>query len=658
MPLRIATWLLLLTTTPTAAQTALKVSVPVEADLEAGASHAYTLALDAGQFVAGEAHQQTVDVVITVTAPDGSQVDRVDGPARGPEPFQFETEAAGTYTLTVTPFEDGAGRYALLVRRAEAVATTPEGRVRQMMAGRDGENTPGAIVAVVRDGEIVYEEAFGMANLTHGVPYRLDTPTNIGSTSKQFTAFAVGLLAERGLLDLDDDVREYVPELPDLGETVTLRHLLTHTSGYREFLNTLVLSGRQLDEGDAVDRDEIIGVVQRQPRLQNPPGAEWNYNNTGYALLATVVERVTGEPFPEWMAANVFVPLGMDHTLVRASPTQIVPNSAQGYVNGPDGWREAADIGGAMGAGGIYTTVGDLGRWMSHLMAPKTHAEVVHQMTTRYVLADGDTTDYGLGLFVDEMDGQPRVQHGGADAAHRSAFGFFPRLGAGVIVLTNSPADADAMAGRTARAFFPEAFDAEADDDAPPASASAATDFDPEAFDAYAGRYALDEAPAFVLAFRRDGARYLIQPTNQPETEIAPTSDSTFASTIVDASVTFHRDADGRVRSLTLHQGGDHRAARLDVEPTAEAEPVDLDAYAGRYFSDELEAFYAVAVEDGTLVVRQRRADDERLQPAGADTFRTSGGVTLTFERGAAGAVTALTLDFGRTRDVRFERAD
>jgi len=638
------------------AQRTITPSEPQPGTLAADGADAYTLDLDAGTFVAGTAFQETADVVMTVTGPDGAEVGRFDETARGDDLFQFEAEAGGTYTLTVTPFEEEAGAYVLTVERTEPVATTPEGRVDQIFALRDRAGAPGALVAVVDGGEVIYRNAYGTANLTHGVPMTVETVSNIGSTSKQFTAFALLLLEQQGELDLDDDVREYVPELPDFDETVTLRHLLTHTSGYREFLNALVVGGRRLDEGDFVDRAEILALIQRQPELQNAPGAEWNYNNSGYGLAALVAERVTGQPFPKWMAENVFRPMGMIHTVVRASPSALVPNSAQGYVASDDGWKDARDLGGAVGAGAIYTTLDDLARWMGHYWAPTLGGqEAVDQMTTRYVLADGDTTDYGLGLFIQDMGSVTRVHHGGADSAHRSSFAFVPELDFGVIVLTNSPADVDALAGRVAEAFFEDRIpdgDDELEENGPEA-----VDFDDALFDDYAGEYALDVAPDFVLAFRRDGeGGYVTQATGQPAAPIVPVSDSAFAVTVVDASVTFRRDADGVVRSATLHQNGDHRATKLGVEPLEEAEPIDLEAYAGQYVSPALEAFRTVEVVDGELRASSLRfPEGQALRHTTGDTFM-AGSFAVEFERDASGAVTAFVVDAGRARDLRFER--
>jgi len=254
-------------------------------------THAYTLELPADYFVVGSVDQISVDVVVTVLDGEGEEVRTFDSPARGPEMFQLTTEKAGVYRFEVSPFEEETGLYEFELRLVEPGATTPEGKVDQLMSAYSGEETPGAVAAIVRDGEVEFARAYGMANLTHGIPMTVDTRNNIGSTSKQFTAFAILLLAQQGELTLDDDIRIHIEELPDLGETVTIRNLLTHTSGYREFLNALSVSGRRLDEGDFIAREEIIALVQNQPELQNSPGAEWNYNNTAFALLTVVASH-------------------------------------------------------------------------------------------------------------------------------------------------------------------------------------------------------------------------------------------------------------------------------------------------------------------------------------------------------------------------------
>ncbi|HSH45584.1 MAG TPA: serine hydrolase domain-containing protein, partial [Longimicrobiales bacterium] len=356
------------------------------------------------------------------------------------------------------PFEAETGAYSITVERVEPIATEPGARVDQIMSAYASEDTPGGVVGVARDGELVFARGYGAANLTHEIPFTAETVTNIGSTSKQFTGFAIARLAQEGRLSLDDDVREHIPELPDFGQTVTLRNLLTHTSGYREFVNALALAGRQVMESDYIGRFEVLDMIQRQPELQNDPGAEFNYNNSAFSLLTLVVERVTGQDFPEWMRENVFLPLGMEHTVVRAHPMEIIPNSSQGYMKVESGWRETRDLGASMGAGGIYTTVGDLARWVDNFDEHRVGGpEIYEQMTTRNVLTTGDTTDYGFGLFMDEYRGLERVHHGGADVSHRSMLRYYPELDAAVFALSNNATfNSGAIADKVADAFFGE----------------------------------------------------------------------------------------------------------------------------------------------------------------------------------------------------------
>ncbi|MEL6614827.1 MAG: serine hydrolase domain-containing protein, partial [Bacteroidota bacterium] len=486
--------LLLALAQPISAQEALRPGHPIERTLASGDAHAYPLDLPAGQFVLGSADQQTVDVVVTLTGPDGERIQTFDNPARGPEPFQFTTEASGVYTLTVTPFRDEEGRYTMRLDRTEPAATTPAGIVDQRFAVLDNDRSPGAVVAVLERGEVTFARAYGMADLTHGVPFTVETPSNIASTSKQFTAFAVALLADQGELSLDDDVRTVLPELPDFGETVTIRHLLTHTSGYREYLTALAMAGIDTRH-DHIDREDVVGVVVRQRELQNSPGAEWNYNNTAYGLLALIVERVTESPFQDWMLANVFEPLGMDRTVVRTDPSEIVPGRAMGYVPSGGSWEEATDLGGAMGDGFIYTTAGDLLRWMdTYRTASLGGPDVRREMTTEAVLTNGDSTGYGLGLFLRERRGLRAIEHGGADAAHRAGFVYFPEIESGVVVLTNSPT-VPFSAQSVAEVFFADAFEAketsgeiEPTPEAAVLAAGGFAAFEPETFDAFAGR--------------------------------------------------------------------------------------------------------------------------------------------------------------------------
>ncbi|NIM51816.1 MAG: serine hydrolase [Gemmatimonadales bacterium] len=632
----------------------LQVGIPVPGELGPDDKHTYEIELGADQFVYGIADQQTVDVVVTVYGPDGERLGRWDGPARGPEMFQFDTEAAGVHRVEIAPFEREAGEYVVELERVEPVAETPEGRVAQLMAPYDRDDVPGGVVAVIRNGEVAFAEAYGMANLSHGIPFTIETPSNIGSVSKQFTAFAIVLLESRGKLTLDDAVREHIPELPAFDQAVTLRHLLNHTGGYRELYNTVPITGWQGE--DELSRDEAIHIVQRQPALQTPPGSEYNYNNTGYILLAEVVRRVTGVSFPEWMEQNVFGPLGMHHTTIKTEHGQVIHNSAQGYVSSEEGgFREARDLAASYGAGGIYTTVGDLAKWLRNF---HDHAvggpEVMARMVERGVLTDGDTIPYALGLGIGERRGLRRISHGGADVAHRAQLMYFPEIDAGVVALSNNSSFNGQIPGEVADAFFAEHLTEEAVEDEP--REGDAVVVAPEVLDRYVGRYEA-EGVGLIITYTRDGDRFYAEATGQPEIDLIARSDSVFDYEGVEATVTFHVEGEGEVERATHQQGGRDLALRRlpPYAPTAEA----LGAYAGRYYSEELETFYTLVVEDTTLVAQHRRLEDDiTLTPKSEDKFtgRAFFLREVEFVRADDGTVTGFRVSNGRTRGVLFEK--
>jgi Domain of unknown function (DUF3471) len=278
----------------------------------------------------------------------------------------------------------------------------------------------------------------------------------------------------------------------------------------------------------------------------------------------------------------------------------------------------------------------------------------IAQMMTPFTLTDGKSTGYGFGLFIDKQGPLKRVHHGGADVSHRSMLAMYPEIDAGVTVQSNDGGFDSGLAFRIAKAFFPEI--------TPPVTA-VATPFDPATYDAkrfdpFVGRYALDAAPQVVLTFSRSGDSLLAQITGQPKFQVFPTSDSTFAIRVVPASVTFHRNAQGKTTGLTLHQGGDNKATRLEGEAEKPWAPTaaELAAYTGRYFSEELETFYDLSVKDGKLMAASRRVGAGALTPGVKGTFSATTGVTLTFERDKNGQVIAFYAGNGRTRDVRFAR--
>ncbi len=618
-----------------------------------------TFELAAETFFLAEVDQIANDFAVTVTGPDGDVLREVDGRTGGIETVWFETDAAGAYEVAISANDDQAGQFTFTVLRSEPVATDPVARLGQLLSPWDGDDRAGAIAAVVDGGQMAHVHTVGMANLSHGVPWQRGTVSNIGSVTKQFTAMGLLLLEARGEISLDDDIRTHFPELPDFGEPITPRQLLNHTSGYREIYNLMRIDGYGGE--DTFAREHAITVVQRQPELQNRPHTEWNYNNTGYILLSLLVERVTGESFADYMRDNVFEPVGMMDTRMKMVQGELIPRSAQGYEPvETGGFRTTRDLPASAGAGGVYTTVDDLHRWLLNFADPAVGGPgAIEAMATTAVLESGDSTGYGLGLGLGEMGGRTVYSHTGGDVAHRAYLGYLPELESGVILMSNHAGFDLGLGPRVARLFFGDQMEPEDDAEGGEGAdgAGAEGEMSDERKEAIAGDWALEVQGLTIpmTVFVDDGEVY-IDFTGQERTVAQATSDSTLTIAAADATFTFRADPDGSITTGVASQGGIEMTMRRRAEqdaPTA----ADLQRYAGRYFSEELEATMHVTVEDGGLVLHQLGQTPQSLthvsgEHFSAEVFHLN---EIAFQR-AAGAVTGFTVSNGRTRGVLFRK--
>ena len=414
----------------------------------------YTLKLANGRFVHGEVNQISVDVVVKVMDPAGKMLAQFDSPARGPEPFQFKTENGGTYRIDVLPFEQNAGRFTIRLVADEAVATTPEGKIDQSMVRYYQPGSPGGVVAVTRGGKLVFAKGYGLADVEYDIPNTARTAFHLASVSKQFTAFAVLLLAQQNKLSLGDDVRKYVPELHDFGVIITLRHLLNHTSGLRDQWNLWSMSGHRMD--DVIRQQDLMTLMINQRELNFKPGEEHLYCNSGYMLLSEIVTRVSGMPFGEYLKRNVFDPLGMHDTQVYDDHQRIVKGRAYSYENGDDGLKKAVLSYANSGATSLFSNVEDLAKWVRNWKIGEVGGQsVLKEMQVRGILNKGDTLEYALGVDVRAWRGQYRIAHSGGDAGYRTYVAYFPELDAGVIALGNVASfNAGQIAADAMEAFF------------------------------------------------------------------------------------------------------------------------------------------------------------------------------------------------------------
>ncbi|MEX2467309.1 MAG: serine hydrolase [Gemmatimonadota bacterium] len=516
-------------------------------------------------------------------------------------------------------------------------------QVDEIFARWNTTETPGCAVGVRRTGQTVLERAYGMADLEHRIANTSGTLFEGGSLSKQFTAAAVVLLALEGALSLDDDVRTHIPEVPDYGHTITLKHLLTHTSGLRDWGSVAGISGWGRGQRTH-DHDWVLDIVSRQSALNFVPGHEYSYSNTGYNLLAMVVSRVSGIPFARFSEERIFEPLGLGDTQWRDDYRRIVPGRSAAYraLDGGRAWEIDRPIEDVHGNGGILTTVADLGIWNAALEDGRLGgSEFVRMMHDQGRLNDGSEIVYASGLRVEESMGVPSVTHTGSTAGYRAFLARYPEQDLSVAMLCNaSNVPTGSTGSSVARVYLGSAV-----------SDRQAPDYEAASRPEDARRVGLYHDPVTgelrELEYRdgivRDGSTPLL-PLSEREFQVG-TSDRRY---VFDAG-------DGRVGFEV--ESWEYTHQRWEpVNPWSPGASA-LAEFAGTYHSADAETTYVVSADGGPLTVWQRPDESRTLEPTYRDTFRMGGSV-VRFRRDASGRVEGLSLSLGRVYDMRFERVD
>jgi CubicO group peptidase (beta-lactamase class C family) len=549
---------------------------------------------------------------------------------------------------------------ALAVAAAASAApgAVPQAQIDKLFEAFDKPDSPGCSLAVIQDGSIAYARGYGMANLEHGIPNGPRTVFDIGSTSKQFTTASVLLLAQQGKLALDDDVRKHIPELPDYGKTITIRHLIHHTSGLRDYLELMEFAGWRFEDV-STDRD-AFELIARQKALNYPPGDEHLYSNSGYFLLSLVVKHASGKALSRFAHESLFAPLGMKDTHYHDDHTQIVPRRATGYA--------PAEVGGfaidmsnfeQTGDGAVYTTVEDLLLWDRNFYDPTVGGrELVEQMVRPGVLNSGKVLDYAFGLSVGDYRGLRLVSHGGSWAGYRAELLRVPERRFSVACLCNL---ASASPGRLARRVadvwladqFPKAREDAAAEPAPDTKAVRAA---PPADELarYTGLYRDPKTGSLRRYSVKDGK--LVTRAWGLSFELSPAAPGVFrAQQPYALEVVFEPPQGGPPRrARETVEGDDEPSLREAIEPPRLAES-QLAEYAGSYDSDELLTSYTLAVSDGQLVLRAKNQGPGPLEPTVRDEFNVDG-VVFRFDRAEGGTVSGFRLSRGRVRDIWFEK--
>jgi len=508
-------------------------------------------------------------------------------------------------------------------------------------------NSPGCVLAILKDGKTIYKKGYGMSNLEYNTPIRSSSIFNIGSISKQFTAAAIVMLSLEGKLSLHDDIRKYIPELPDFGHTITLNHLMHHTSGLREIFGLLRLAGWR--EDDVLTQNDVLSLLQRQKNLNFFPGDEYQYCNTGYMLLAIAVERITGVLFRKYVDSVFFKPLGMNSTHIHDDYTEITPNRTSGYAKDKNGkWTISIGENNVYGASNLFTTVEDLSKWDENFYTGKVGgAAFINAMQRTDSLNDKTPQTYASGLNIFTYNGYRTVEHSGADFGYRSYFIRFPQQHFSIIVLANlANITAFSHAAKVVDLFLK---DITKNDN--PVNVKTNN----KVLSQWAGDYFDPNTNAIAKLEFKDNKLFA------DYSPLEAMNDSLFIAANLLSIYSFSGDSSNA--KFVLHEEGTQNETFLR-EKMISLDTSQLHFYEGEFYSTELDTRYKLSLKDGALFEKWPRWDEVKLTPFIKDIFTGNYTVnntalinnTVLFSRDKENNISGFYLTAGRVRNLYFKK--
>lgn len=529
----------------------------------------------------------------------------------------------------------------------------------------DNSTSPGCALGVMRNGHLAYARGYGMADLERHVPIEPTSLFDIGSNSKQFTAAATILLAQDGKLSLADEVRKYVPELPDYGAPLTIDDMLRHISGLRDYAGLLTLAGHSPEE---VTTDaQALAIIARQRHLNFPTGTRYDYSNTGYFLLSLIVERASGKTLAQFARERIFAPLGMSQARFLNDHSMLVPNRALGYAPDDKGgfknymsnWQQTGD-------GAVQLSIEEALKWDENFYEPRVGGRsLVEQLQQPGRLANGEPITYARGLVVDRYRGLRRVYHGGHWVGYISLLRRFPQQHTSIAVFCNSEGThPGAISDRVADIVLASAFTegnpstgATKSDAAPTSGTTQVTSAESRSQARFVGSY-FDSSDNTVYQVVREGAALFLRSSGESQPLMATGPGKFVIAAAYPILVTFLAEGDGPSRAFSMQIGSEPQmqAARFaPVRPALGA----LQEYAGTYYSPELDVSWPLVVEKDRLVLKsdalERASMAGPLEPAMLDAFVAAAGF-MRFTRDTANRIQGFDLSASRIQNIQFER--
>ena len=508
----------------------------------------------------------------------------------------------------------------------------------------------GAAVVVIKDGKVLHKNTYGLADYENKVPISNSSVFDIASVSKQFLGYTVALLEQEGKLSLQDDVRKYIPELPDFGHTITIGHLLFHQSGLRDWPGTMKLAGVGFD--DVLTFEQILSMAYQQEALNFVPGSRHLYSNTGYNVLVEAVQRITQQSFRAWTTEHIFQPLGMNNTFFRDQFDESVPNAVKCYYKEDDEVKLNINSLTALGSSSLQTTIDDFALWLQHIDSEEAK-DIILKMQVPGKLTKAGPASYAYGFDIDTYGGLKRVYHTGSWASFRSFMGYFPDQHFSIAVFLNHD--------NWAEGFAREVIDLYLEDELQEGGEEAgyfdeeqpeiATDLDLD-YSRYTGMYYLERYLVYLTITEEEGQLY-VQATGEDTFPMEPVSATRFWVDAYDSSIYFNMDGAGNAESVTYHTSLCERRAL----PPSEDE-LDLTTYEGNYYSRELNTSYQVVLKEGQLYLSNLRNGQILLEQVCKDGFLndTFYAPVVEFQRNDKGEIVSFAASQYRSRNQIFRR--
>jgi CubicO group peptidase (beta-lactamase class C family) len=512
------------------------------------------------------------------------------------------------------------------------------------------DKTPGCAIAILKNGELVFEKGYGMANLEYSIPNSPKTVFHIASESKQYVAFCMLLLEKEGKLSLDDDIRKYLDYVPDFHEKITIRHLIYHTSGLRDQWQLLANAGWQLD--DVITQEHVIKLVSKQKALNFKPGEEHMYCNTGYTLMAEIVKKVSGLTLRQYSEKFIFEPLGMKNTHFHDNYQELVPNRAYSYTpNNKGGYQHAVLSYSIVGATSLLTTVEDETKWLNNFGTGQVGGkELIQKMHTVGILNDGRKLSYAFAIFMDKFKGWDQIGHGGSDAGFRTYACRYPEKGLAIVVFSNSGyVNPGGLVRQVAGLLI--------NDSKEEVKTAANTTFaDSNFHKKLAGSYYSDRGDIGEMTWTNGKlVRGNSSSPGGPEWKFAITGKNRYA--VKDGPTLIIDDKNLSADSVMMFKMENpanviafHRKPAVKQSITSE--------FQGRYYCDETEAYYEVKEKEGKLSLEHRKFSTEPLQAIAPDQFSSSDCwiSRIHFVRDASNKIVAFEVNAGRILGLRYNK--